>query len=185
MDDETVRFINDLDFDNLYNSLTENFHSYVPRYDKEILEAIGLIGVNFQRLENMARILLLTLLDIRDRGKIGQIIVSKMSFSDLLGTIRSLSSEISFHRMSDLDTLLIKAYKAEEIRNRIVHSLWFTNFRIKIKFEKIQMEMFNHRDLSCIANQIEKLAASIDAITWSYIDYCKNQGKPIKGIETE
>ncbi|MBE3128855.1 MAG: hypothetical protein IMZ60_04165 [Actinobacteria bacterium] len=186
MNTNTEGFINDEKFYELYKQLSATHKPDKVKIEKECLEAIGLVIVKFQRLESTMQDLVGWFLDIQDRQRMMKIITLRMSFKNLVSTARALSSEVNFHRNSDLELLLNKALDAEEIRNQIIHSLWTSGPRIKADLKNkvgliFKFEDYSSDELMEIAITIDQLDTAFNSITFEYLQYSYEHGNPLKG----
>jgi hypothetical protein len=89
-----------------------------------LLAPIGEVNVCFALLESELQAVLTSL--IREHQRVGQIISSYLSFSDLRAAVLSLYRDRygEDEDYSKLKELVSRAGKIEEERNRIVHSIW-------------------------------------------------------------
>jgi hypothetical protein len=185
MNRHTEEFLNDQSFCELYKQLYATHKPIKAKFTKEHLEAIGLIIVKFQRLEYTIQDSLGWLLDIQNRQRMTRIITAKMSFRNLISTMKALLKEVKFQRPLDLELLLNKALAAEDIRNQMVHSLWTSNHRLKSDLSKdgfINVEDHSPDELIAIATTIDQLDTAIDAIIFEYLVYRCDNGDPPKGF---
>ena len=88
----------------------------------------------------------------------------------------------------NLRVLIKKAAKAEEIRNKLIHSVWTSGGRFKtsIKTKKgvyTVFESYSDEELSQIAEMVDKIDTSIDAIKFDYIKYCYEKGINLNGVK--
>jgi hypothetical protein len=184
---ETQNFVDDNKFDDLYQNLCTG-RDIKAQVDPEILKAIGLIIVKFQRLEHSVREMIGILANIADDRNLLLIFTAKASFGNLLIILKSLMIEKGFHRKEDLLFLIQKAGEAEQIRNQIVHSLWTSKPRLKIDINakkglQHKWERYTPEQINSIAEQIDRIDSAIGRLMHNYIDFCHNNGKTPKGVE--
>jgi hypothetical protein len=188
MEQNTSNFITDSEFTLLYEQL---FATHKPRkanIDEKKLQAIGLVIVKFQRMENTIRSFIGLLADLGHEQSVVDILSVKHSFKNLVVTLMALAIHKGFHRLDDLKKLIDMASKAEEIRNQLIHSVWTSGPRLKTDIDRKKglvhkFENYTEDELLQIAEQIDKIDTSIDAINFDYIDHCKNNGIILNGVK--
>ena len=98
----------------------------------------------------------------------------------------ALAVEKEFPRVNDLEEVVDKALKAEEIRNQIVHSRWASGSRIKTTVTKRgithKLERYDLGELEKLADQIDKIDTAFDALQFAYIDWCHEKGDTPRGV---
>jgi hypothetical protein len=151
----------------------------IPLIPAQHLQAIGLITVNFAKLENAVEWFIWSLMGQNEN--IGLIITAELSFRNLVALLSSLSkAKINDTEvLIELDKALKKALEAEQKRNTILHSLWGqgqtrdTVTRIK-KTAKIskglqhQVEEMTAEDITSIANFIDNACLTIQSLSDHY-----------------
>jgi hypothetical protein len=134
--------------------------------DKSISNDVGLVAVNFSFLEMYVTSFLWGLLS--DDSEISQMITSQLSFRKLLDLLDNLFR----HKVKDvkciqkMETLITAARKAEEDRNKIMHSMWMSKDpsgnelqRIKFSFKSGKAKV--NKDDILIADGIKNIANEI------------------------
>lgn len=187
MNEETLKFINDDNFDNLFDDLSKITKPIKPEIHAKNLQAIGLVIVKFQRLESNIRSFIGFLANIGGGGHLVDIFTVKSSFGNLVTILSSLAIENDFHRKDDLALLLKKAGKAEQIRNQLVHSVWTSGPRIKTTINSKKgvvhsSEHYEENELMDIASLIDKIDTAIFCMSHDWKDHCKKQGNTPKGV---
>lgn len=126
------------------------------------------------------------LLNIADNQNIGHIITANLTYRNLLWTLLNLAVEKNFHRIDDLENIVNKALKAEEIRNQIVHSQWTSGPRVKITVTKQgathRWENYDIGELTRLADQIDRVDTAFSALEFAYIDWCHKKGDTPRGV---
>jgi hypothetical protein len=187
MNEETRQFVEDDEFETLFNQLSRTHKPQKAQLDPKELQSIGLIIAKFQRLEMTIRHFIGILANIANDQTLVNIFTVKSSFKNLLSILSALAVEKRFHRIDDLNKLLQKAYKAEDVRNQIVHSVWTSGPRFKTTISKKKgvvhkSEPYSKGDLQRISDTIDKLDTSIEALCFDYIDDCHHKDKDLKGV---
>ena len=178
MNEETKNFVNDDEIRSLCEQLTKN-HKLVSGkpFSDNYLKAIGLIIVNFQRLDFFMDGLIGILLNLGFHKKKVQIITSGLSFKNKVQMLFALTKETDFPLTSELILVLTKISKTEELRNQIIHSLWFYDKRFKITIKDTKKglvhksESYTSEELLQIAEMIKITTLTLDAITWNYLEH--------------
>ncbi len=117
------------------------------------------------------------------------ILLHKVAYKDLVAIMVLVSSKTEWHHHGKLIELSKLANKAEEIRNQIVHSLWFSKGRMKkslnSKVGKVNFktEEYEVNELKKIAETIDKIDTSIDALAFKYINNEHEKGRNLPGIK--
>jgi hypothetical protein len=187
MNKNTEGFINDQKFYELFKQLSATYKPDKAIMEKERLEAIGLVIVKFQTMESTIQNFIGWFLDIQDRQRMAKIITLKISFRNLVSTVRALSYEVNYHRNSELELLLNKALDAEEIRNQIVHSIWTSGPRMKADLKDrdglvYKFEDYSSEELMAIATTIDQLDTAFRSIIHEYVEYSYDHGNPLRGF---
>lgn len=188
MNHETKNFIIDIEFESLYQQLSKKHNQIKPKLAKEKLEAIGYLIIRFQRLEHSVKDFIGLLANISNDRPLINALLSKHSFKNLVIVLQSIAIQKDFHRIKDLNLLINKALKAEEIRNQLIHSVWTSGGRFKTtlnsgKGVKTANEQYLNEELNQIAEIIDKIDTSMGAIMFDYIDYCNENGLHLNGVK--
>src|SRR2546426_3543465 len=138
----------------------------------DCLRAIGRITVNFVLLEQSIAFLVWQLIGAQQR--VGQAITSELSFRQLVALASSLHRQFDVvgDASDQLEEILNRAVKAEENRNRIIHSFWGPGHtsdsitRIKTTAKKAaglkhQFEQMRAADLDGVADSMAAVADEI------------------------
>jgi hypothetical protein len=161
------------------SSRNEQQMKSIPLISAQHLQAIGLVTVNFAKLENAIEWFIWSLIG-QDEG-IGLIITTELSFKNLVALLSSLSRVkiANAEVLAELDRALKQALQADEKRNIILHSLWAqgqtrdTVTRIK-KTAKLskglqhQVEEMTAEDITSIANFIDNADLAIESLRVHY-----------------
>lgn len=187
MDEQTRLFLEDEEFDRLFEVLSATHKPKKAALDDEKKQGIGEIIVNFQRLEFSIKLFTSLLLDIADDNELLEILTNKTSFGNLQAILLALARKKDFDRIDDLEATLKKASKAEETRNRIIHSVWTSGPRVKSKIDRKKGLVFQFEDLDAdqlreIAEQINRIDTAIGSLSFHYIDSCLSNRIPLKGV---
>ncbi|WP_129125137.1 hypothetical protein [Geomonas oryzae] len=186
MNDETRKFLEDERFESLFESLYATHKPVGTDIPAQTFQAIGKIIVTFQRLEMIIRDFIAILANMADDQNLVNILTVKSSFSNLLATLSALATEKGFHRVDDLNCVLKKADKAEDIRNQITHSVWSSGPRFKTCIGRKglvhQSEMYEEGELERISIQIRKIGTSMEALYFDYIMKQHKEGKTPSGV---
>ncbi len=176
MDDTIKRFINDKKFDKVSEKVRcSNVLTVPTKIPEEKLKAIGLIIARFQRLELTITDFIHYLIDSDINNKpITYILLARTSFNKLIEILASLSIKQSYNEQENLNFLLTKANRAEEIRNSIVHSVWSWGIRSKTKIKKKQL-VFESENLTAdtlerVADKIYKLDVAFNNLLMKLVD---------------
>lgn len=188
MKDETERFITDREFNELFVELHKTHKPIKAKFEKEYLEAIGLLIAKFQRLESTIKSFVGMILNISNEQQLVSALLTKHSFGNLIIVLECVAIEKKFHRHADLMLLLKKALKAEEIRNQIVHSVWTSGGRFKTTLKsgtgvKTVYEAYTSSELLNIADTVDKIDTAISALEFDYIEYCQKKGELPNGVK--
>jgi hypothetical protein len=117
------------------------------------------------------------------------ILLNKTSFKNLVATMVAVSSKTEWNCHEKLLELSKLANKAEEIRNQIVHSLWYSHGRIKKSIKpkegkvETKFEQYEVDELNNVAATIDKIDSSIDALASKYIEDELAKGKNLPGVQ--
>jgi hypothetical protein len=187
MNEDTKRFLRDTKFDDLHEALSATHKPVKAAHKPATLQGIGRIVVTFQRLEKTVIRFIGILANIGDQQTVLSIFAAKVSFGSLMAILSALAIERKIYRNDDLDFLLVKAAKAEGIRNQIIHSLWSSGPRLKASLHRrkglaLTAERYEDGELEKIAEQISKLDTAIDALCFDYIEQCHKDGHTPKGV---
>lgn len=170
----------------MHQELTSKHKQIKPKWQDQMLKEIGRTIVQFQRTEMTIHNFIGILLNISNDQNLLNVVVSKLSFSDSVWVLLNIATEQNFYRLDDLKLVLGKAYKAEKVRNQIVHSVWASEIRIKKTGGKhgVQhnVEHYNTGDLTRIADQINRIDDAISALQYYYIEWCHSNGCSIPGV---
>lgn len=177
MNTETKNTIQDIKFDEFYKRLLDNHKPLKSAPTKKTCKNIGSIVVNFQLLEyNLIRLIeVLTGL----HQKTNDIITAKHSFKSLVEIIKLLIIDKGQYS-EELELLFNKCFKAEEIRNQIIHSLWVTGGRMKTKAHHKKGIIYGHENYSnSEEEEISKWLIKLNTATfWLRIDIANNKPYP-------
>ena len=188
MNEETKQFIENKNFDKLFRELSKSHKPVKAEIDNKKLEALGLIIIKFQRLENTIRWFIGVLANICNDQPLVNILTVKNSFNNLLLVLSAISTHKNFHREEELELLINQCYKAEEIRNQLIHSVWTSGLRLKTGLKKKngvqhKSENYSAEELFSIADKIDKLDTSIDAIQFGFIQNCSDKRTAPNGVK--
>jgi len=187
MNDETKQFVENSEFETLFKELSEKHKPIKAKVSGKKLEALGLVIIKFQRLESTIRMFIRTLANTGDQ-QLMMILTAKNSFKHLLLVLSAVASYKEFHRKDDLDFLINQCYKAEEIRNQLIHSVWTAGPRLKANLKKKQglqhkSETYSEEELNKIADKIDKIDTVMSAIEYHFIEDCLKKGINLKGVK--
>jgi len=138
----------------------------------EHLRAIGQVTTNFGFLEFSVAELIWALLGTGQKA--GQAVTARLPFKQSVALASALAKQRVTNKahLERLDTLLSRALSAEDERNTIVHSTWFTIAegekvsRLKFKVDKskgrvVHFAAVSAKELSDIADRIADVAAGV------------------------
>lgn len=189
MNKETIDFINDSRFDDLYNNgLPQKFKSVGRGTKSEILTAIGELVVAFQKLEHNIKFFVGILAGIGNNQPLIHALLSRHSFSNLLLILGTVAIQVGFEEIENLQFLIKKAGKAEEIRNHFVHSDWAWDTRIKSKLKSskdVQHDFESYADegLLQIAEMVKKINTAMQALEYDWLRKKAEEGVNIPGCK--
>ena len=143
------------------------------------LKALGRVVVNFNSLEVFLNFLIWIL--IGPDLKTGKIITSEVSFKGKITLLASLYriKIKDIKKDSDVNGLIKRLIKAEDERNKVIHSSWvidekntrITRYKITAKLKrglKDEFEEMNDTDINKIADSINDVAKEIGNMISSY-----------------
>lgn len=186
MNEDTKQFVENDKFDQLYQELSTNHSQIKPKWQTQILREIGRIIVQFQRTEMTIHSFTGIFLDISNKQDLLNIVVNKLSFSNSVWVLVNVAAAKNFYRLDDLKLVASAAYKAEVVRNQIVHSVWASDSRTKKTGGKhgVQhnFEQYNADDLTRIADQINRVDDAFSALQFDYIEWCHENGRSVPGV---
>ncbi len=184
---ETQQFLNDKKLNELYDSLHKTHKPIKATISDDTLRDIGKIIVTFQRLEHTVHSFIGILANVMNNQTTWRILTAELPFKNSLWMLSNLANQTSFPQLDELNKLVDKAFKAEEIRNQIVHSIWTSGPRFKTtakkKGVKFVSETYENGELADIWNQIDKIDTSIDALDRKYIEWCRDCGDIPNGVK--
>ena len=114
---------------------------------------------------------------IREHQRVGQILSSYLSFSNLRAAIISLYLERhgEDEDSARLKELLSEAGKVEEERNRITHSIWAaaasSDSIIRIKFTARESRGFHAASEQYDADRLSGFAGSVGELAWQILQF--------------
>jgi len=170
MDSDTQLRIERPEFVRLFRKVKHRPHK--PKLSPSHLAKIGRVVVKFQRLEFTLGRLLTAMLGI-DSFR-GSLLVSEMSFGRMVSLFASLSAQLRTNG-NDTDVLIQALGDAEQLRNRILHSMWARGqnagtvaMRIKLKGHRDRglvqaFERLSVADLQRVALWIDKVDTALEA----------------------
>ncbi|MBM4433485.1 MAG: hypothetical protein FJ025_05740 [Chloroflexi bacterium] len=161
--------------------------------EEAFINALGRITIRFALLEE----LITDCINILLGGESASIVTAGLPFSRSLTMLKALYMQ-KFKIAQDKELpvsfkeMLAKAEKANELRNRIVHSFWHKGDtkgsleRIKKQLSKrglkIDIEQVDVEELNNIAEDIEKAAYAAQQFTWKILEkYMTYQISPMDG----
>jgi hypothetical protein len=189
MNEETRQFVTSKKLLNLYDELHKKHKPIKSKYSPEVLNGIGLVVACFQRLEYTISYVITVLLNKLHEKDIIELFLNKVPFKDLVTIMVAISSRTEWKHKEKLIELSKLAKKSEEIRNKLIHSLWFSDGRMKKtlneKHGKVdpQFEKYDRNDLLQIADTIDKIDTSINALTFAYIEDKLACGEEMPGVK--
>jgi hypothetical protein len=102
---------------------------------EEVPAAIGLVALNFAELEDSIAEMIAKALEVQQ--EIGQIIVAEMSFKNRVHLLGSLLRRVNtdprlnvghVNSLEMISELVAQCFRAEELRNQVMHSSWQRNY---------------------------------------------------------
>jgi len=139
--------------------------------DNKYLEGLGRVIVNFSSLEMYLSFLIWRLMETG--LELGKIITCELSFQGKINLLASVYKlKFGIPKGSEVDLLIKRLVKAEEDRNKIMHSCWLideknkktTRYKITAKQKqglKDNFEEFNTQHVNKIANFIGDLTKDL------------------------
>lgn len=185
MNPDTEQKITDERFRQLFEKLYEKHKPVKAQLEPARLEQIGLVIVKFQRLESTLLKFIKLLADIDAAEAV--IVTIKSSFKNLLDIVAALATHKGIADAEDVKFLVTKAAAAEDVRNQLIHSVWSKGPRFKTNLNRSKglvttVEDYTVEDLRMIAEWIDQLDTSFDALAHRFIDQCHEQGVPLKNV---
>lgn len=164
MNEETARFMNNTDFECLFEELHKKHKPSKAVVTPDVLENIGRVAVNFQRLEYTIKSFIGMLAGI-DQGHM-QSLVTGLPFKKLLDSIVAIAVKTEFARHDDLKLLVRMAGMAEGLRNQIIHSVWTSGPRLKTALDRKKgiVHKFEHYE----RGDVEQIAAKIGEVDTAF-----------------
>lgn len=150
----------------------ETLHHPVP---PELLVHIGDMTVSFALLELQMQSFMGSL--IREHQRVGQIVSSYLSFTNLRAAIISLFLERhgEDEDFSRLKGIIAEAGKLEEERNRITHSVWGADVTSKsitrLKFTARGSRGFQAVSEQYDADRLSAFAAEVRKLAWTLLQF--------------
>ena len=165
MDEMTNQFVEDRDLSDLFEELHATHKPTKASLSDVKLKSIGKLVVRFQRLEhNLVEICAETHKLSHDQKLT---VLGELSFKRIVGLIASGADRYPDEIKVPLKRLARLANRAEELRNRMLHSIWFMGARAKTKGGALKFETLSDDDMTALVEAVDKIDTCADAMVFA------------------